>query len=378
MNVKTSGTKIQTLSSQIRRIAKAGGPDVRLPTTRELCRDLNTTPAVLNTALDELEARRIIYRKDRSGIFAAPDITHKTVGVVIVLDSFGLTGGSPFWGMLVHALMELAQECSERGSVNYHFFYVPQFEDEASAERAFPATLLDALNNEMLDGVISVGGFMPLYRLLEMKKLPTVSYASGEGYILNPSETGALHMAAGALAERGCRRVSVWFEHQHDVNLDVQSNRELHMTDFRQALDKFSLPFHPELIRLFTTEVNDRRLPGSRMSVKRLGYEHARALWSRPASERPDSLIVLDDYMTSGILLAFAELGVRVGEDVVIATHANAGSEILFPLEDRLIRMEFDVRTLVIRLFDLYDQVAAGNPPAERKVEFLPTLRLPA
>jgi hypothetical protein len=51
--------------------------------------------------------------------------------------------------------------------------------------------------------------------------------------------------------------------------------------------------------------------------------------------------------MTTGALAAFRELGPRVGEDVRVATHVNAGSVLLYGYESRLARVEVDPAEVV-------------------------------
>jgi len=74
-------------------------------------------------------------------------------------------------------------------------------------------------------------------------------------------------------------------------------------------------------------------------------------LMSHPASERPDSLLILDDHLTEPVMTALGEIGMLDSKDLIIVSHNN------FPLplatEHPIIRIGFDAKTMVRKCFDL-------------------------
>jgi hypothetical protein len=68
--------------------------------------------------------------------------------------------------------------------------------------------------------------------------------------------------------------------------------------------------------------------------------------------------------MTQGAVLAMAEMGVRPGRDVVIATHANKGTSIIAGGATGIIRIEFDPAQLVAQLLAMLETLMAGEIPA--------------
>src|SRR3712207_3690640 len=92
--------KQQSLCVKLRELAHAKGLDAKLPTVKELCESLGTSQPTLNGALIRLEAERVIYRRDRSGIFVSPHLYSRTVAIVLDTSFFRVRGSSPFWDFL--------------------------------------------------------------------------------------------------------------------------------------------------------------------------------------------------------------------------------------------------------------------------------------
>jgi hypothetical protein len=81
--------------------------------------------------------------------------------------------------------------------------------------------------------------------------------------------------------------------------------------------------------------------------------------------------------MMQGALPQIVRLGIRLGAELQIATHANAGSSTLFGYEDVLIRMEVDHAELVSKRYALLEAQMEGRTPETPLVCLPPTLRLP-
>ncbi len=68
------------------------------------------------------------------------------------------------------------------------------------------------------------------------------------------------------------------------------------------------------------------------------GYETFHALWKQ--ARRPRGLVVLDDVMFKGMVLAMAKLGVEGGRDIQLVSHINRNSPIFIPAQ--FARLEVD------------------------------------
>jgi hypothetical protein len=59
------------------------------------------------------------------------------------------------------------------------------------------------------------------------------------------------------------------------------------------------------------------------------------------------------------------QLGVRIGEDVQVASHSNRESPILRPWRDEITRLEVDPAALAQTMLATLEAVMAGEAPAE-------------
>ena len=89
----------------------------------------------------------------------------------------------------------------------------------------------------------------------------------------------------------------------------------------------------------------------------------------------PDGLVILDDMMARGALVALSKRGQRPGSDVKIATHVNAGSTALHGYEDDLSLIEVNPAHIVSAMFSMLETLMAGEIPDEPVVSIRPQLR---
>jgi len=120
------------------------------------------------------------------------------------------------------------------------------------------------------------------------------------------------------------------------------------MNGFRAAMRRNFPGDEPATIRVVG------RTDGGDMGNQLPGYNLARTVFGT-SDMRPDGLVIEDDMVTSGVHKALEELGIRVGVDVKIATHANAGSPVGFGLHGRVIQLLFDPTDFVHAMFSLLD-----------------------
>ena len=89
-------------------------------------------------------------------------------------------------------------------------------------------------------------------------------------------------------------------------------------------------------------------------------------------AERVDGVIITDDVMTQGALIALQKLNVPVGHGkgkLNIVSHSNAGSTTLMGREEVLTLVETDPRDVVQAMFDQLEIVMAGQKPAQTRIK---------
>jgi len=134
-------------------------------------------------------------------------------------------------------------------------------------------------------------------------------------------------------------------------------------------LQEYRRPLYPDLIRV------PHLPPQTSLSLQEQGYMLAREVFEGPVSARPDGLVISNDMMTDGALVAFEELGIRIGSDIKLVTHANVGSPILFGRTKNMTVIEYDPALLAQAMFSMLDTLMAGQQPAEASVWIRPRLR---
>lgn len=355
-------TKVEEISKRLRSMALEKGPGAQLPTVRALCEHLATTRVTLREALTVLEAERIIYTKDRQGIFVSPDIHRKSLHVIFSSNTFA-SPVSPVWSML---WLQMEQEAQLRSTYKNEIctFHLAKPTDDL--QYSLPERMESMLQAERVDGVLAIG-FQSIGKgLLSANKFPCVTFA-GEGVCtvyLDSFEFARL--ATEALIRQNCHKIGWWTYNFPFYPLEKM--REVQA--FRQLLQDHKKPLYPELIRT-------PHLPPSRtsLSFQEQGYLLAREVFEGPADARPDGVIIADDMMTDGALVAFDELGLRIGRDLQVVTHVNAGSPILFGRTKHMTVIEYDSALIAQALFSALDMLMAGQKPEELNIKIHPRLR---
>jgi DNA-binding LacI/PurR family transcriptional regulator len=364
MAIKTAhaDTKVEELCQRLRALALEKGPGAQLPTVRVLCEELATTRVTLREALMLLEAEHVIYTKQRQGIFVSPRIYHKSIHILVSSQSFAAPA-SPFWSML---WVQLEQEALQRSTFKDEictFHLVKQTDDP---EYSVPASVEAMLQSERADGVLAVGIQTGRAGLLNRGSIPCVTFAGGGEWTISLDSDEFGRLATETLIHQNCKKMGWWAYNVASHPLEKMD--DVHM--FRQLLQEHKKTLYPELIRVPHTPPSQTAL-----SLQEQGYLLAREVFEGPVSTQPDGLVISNDMMTDGALVAFEELGIRPGRDIKLVTHANAGSPILFGRTKNMTVIEYDPALLAQAMFSMLDILMAGQQPVESNINIRPRLR---
>ncbi len=346
---------MQIICDQLEAMAARLGPNGRLPRVQDLRLELGVSLKTLDGALRELERRGVIYRMHGVGVFVAPQ--QKTIGLVYAVRH---TYGSPFWDMLVEQMRLRAEAGHERFRI-----YMTHPMPEGSVP--LPQELVEAVTGGQLQGVIFVGDQnQDGVHWLESQKVPMVTFASPHGlYRVGISHEAIVESGAREMARQGCRRIGVWSPFGNSFRssiLDATSNA---LDLFQTVLKEAHLSFSEERIWRLRDEVYEDKKTGS---YQEQGYRAVQEVYgSQSLQEAPDGLVIINDLMTSGALAAFRDFGLRVGEDVKIATHSNKSSNVLMGYESLLSHLEIDPTALVGALFETLEALMKGETPAQSR-----------
>ncbi|GLV56568.1 hypothetical protein KDH_34080 [Dictyobacter sp. S3.2.2.5] len=356
-------TKFEGIYKRLRELAYTRGPGAKLPTIRQLCDELSTTRVTLSDALNKLEAEQILYRKDRQGIFVSPTIYHKAIGILFDPSLLSGPAASPFWSMLWINLEQEAQQRTAYREEICTFRFVKPISDHINS---LPDDIQELIENRKFNGLLAVGLHTRKARSYEDMDLPCVSFAAN-GYwnvTLDSRELG--RMATLALIQQNCKRIGIWTPTlQYPYLEDTEP-----ILAMRQLLNEQKLPYYPEFTRQSYVPPSQKTL-----TLQEQGYLLAKEVFGAFNPTRPDGIFISNDMMTDGALVALEELGIRIGQDVNIVTHANAGSPILFGRTRNMTVFEFDPAYIVQAMFSLLDQLMLDPALPTTTIRLRPQLR---
>lgn len=349
---RAQSSRTERLAEQLHDRAASLKPGDKLPTFRELCLSYGVSKATLDHALRELENRGQIERRQGSGIYVARTFGQKTVGVVLGTNI--MRGGfSPFWGLLLQASRN--QLMSRR----YRFHSYLDF-PQGNEFFAAHVQLENDLKAGRLDGLLAIAettseGVRWLSKWgVPVVTVPTPRTQQAWNVTLKPMTD----LAVAELARIGCRHIAL-----------------LSITDaaiFSHALQQAALECSRELL---WTPRDSGQTEGWR-NFEEYGYLTAAHCWRR-AAHRIDGLVITDDTMARGAMMALYKLGVDIGRDVNIAVGVNKGSPVLAPYDSDLILLEYDPDEVLASAVDMLDTLMNGALPPVNPIHIAPHVRRP-
>jgi len=371
-------TKLQETCGRLAEIAQELGPEAKLPTVLQLRDRLGVSVATLNAALSELEAQRLIRRKHGVGIYVSPRIQQRNVVLLCDPSFFRAPGASPFWNLLVDQVRRRAAEGNEAISLHFAVDSLDRPQPQSGVELLNDG-LADELAAGRIDGVLGVGLPLPVADWMERQNVPMVAFAGPGLCMVGIKASEYSRLGVAALARQGSRRIALWTVSSpfrpHGLYGPRASVSDPQLGIFEEALRAHGREFDPALVRDSRSLV----VPGSyhTESHQEQGFRKAQEVFgpgTDPATW-PDGIISTDDMLTQGALTALHKLGMRIGEDVRIATHANVGSPALLGWEEELTLMEIDPAEIVSLMFAQLEACMDGDVPVDRNRQVRPRLR---
>ena len=372
-----SWKKLDSVRERVRVVAQEHGAGARLPPMAELCRELGISPNTLDKAFAELELEGVLQRRPRVGVFVGPDVTPQALPVTLICRTSFLheAGHSPVWDALVAKMGDRAKTTGFQFDCSFSFDESDQKADEGAA--LLSPQVRAATEEGRLRGVLGIGLPGSAAKWFMAHAVPVVNLY-GFGHVsLSSSVERLVEVCVQGLKSRGCRRVGLWsstspcdtvqesvFAHHHNIAM------------FVDALTANGLRVQPDLIESRDTDFQAlwNRPRREWPSLAEQGFATAKRVFSGPRDKWPDGVVVPDDNMAYGALVALRQLGLHPGQDVHIAAGSNAGS--LLQLEgDRLILAEVSVPEIVDTMFDRLQKLVVEIPPDLEEIVIVPHLR---
>jgi DNA-binding LacI/PurR family transcriptional regulator len=260
--------------------------------------------------------------------------------------------GSPFWPLLIESLQRRVEKA------DFEYSLRPVHENEILEDVV--AQLQDAYKEQAFQGVITITFSAEVSEPLALHKIPLVAFSGYSDWSVSLDNDYIFGAGVWQLSRKGCQRIGIWESTgKSETGGGVSFEEKEHWPTLKQALTFSNLDFHPQLWNEIAAQ-ND-------FDLSQQAYELAKKVFSE-IDTRPDGLIVMNDFITHGMVRALDEIGVKVGRDVYIVSSANRGSPVLQECQDRIILMEFDSNHIAGKIVELMqEQMDAPDSAGEHR-----------
>lgn len=336
-----SRRKVDAAQDALRNLARSLGAHAKLPTVREICKAMRISAVTAEAVLSGLEEQGVLTRRQGSGIFVSPRLYQKSVGLVFGRQAFA-PGASPFCGLLIDAARRRAESHNEVFS-----FYMDLPLAQSSNASPVHADLAAALEKGTLDGILlSARHSEEQETWLRSRDVPVVSFAGGVVPPIMPKNVyfdlkDLASKAARELVARGCRRIGM-------ISAQKSGNQTfpaaLASAGAECVAERYVFPLAESSI-----SETPRSMLGARSMQELLG-----------ADASIDGVIVTDDMLATGAITACRGLGLTVGRDILIASHANRASPTLEAYAEQLVLVEVDPEEIVHAMFAMLESMMNG------------------
>jgi len=323
-------------------------PGDRLPSVRVGARELGVHYLTVAGAYRRLQGDGLVELRGRVGVFVRQKT--KTAEYLIITGMKGME--SSHVASLTSGLLTRVNAAGVPGGVRYCGYedsQLPLLLDSLRGmirERALRGAWVYFVNPAWVSRIAALMSeySVPLLHQSSLRIAP---------YSVSYDTPAAVRAGTRELVERGCRRLA---RIAHAAEVYQESDEAFRATC--EALDASyrieNRPFVPDAL------ISD---------FERYGQAAATKLMSQP--DRPDGLLITDDFIGRGALAALLRLSVRVPQDVRVCTHARRGDGFPGVYGLPVARMEADSDALAAAAFDLMERAVKGDPIPE------PHLRLP-
>lgn len=349
--------QLQKASESLEAMALEMEAGTCLPPVLELRRSLGVSLTTLNSALGVLEARGVVERRNGVGVFVLP----RSRAVALLCDPSFFEGSShsPLWSLMAKGLRERAEQKNE--GLEFHFSRVAGLKNSP-----LPVALTRAIEEKRVQGVLGLGLHVQAMRWLQESGVPTVGFAcwgDEKSHLVSyDHERDFLEQGASILAERGCSRVELWrpvtqwLWPQYPDHLEVLRHHVARLGEHWQEVagglfESAAMRFCPELLK--------ENAPTR--SHQEQGRMLVQQVFGRPRKHWPQGVLVWDDMMAHGALMALGPLGVEVGRGLQFVSQSNAGSPVLEREREAMTLLEFDPDEGVQLMFDQLERLMNGQ-----------------
>jgi len=314
-------------------------PGVRLPTHLELRRQFATTAATTQRALDELAGEGFILARGRAGTFVAERPPHRY--------RFGLAfpddpARSSRWVSMWRAMEAEARRLNVAGTREIKIYY-----DVSDADSSGRRALIEDTKSNCLAGIFLANRFDPEL----LKQLQSAERRIPLAQLSSVAHPGVIHVRTGLYMSKVLDHLKA--SGRKRIGLILSSLHGPVETVWKRLLDERRLRYEP----YWTVSVH----PAHPEPARKAAY----LMLQQPPDQRPDALIVTDDYLVETATAGVLDSGAKA-EAIEVIAHCN------FPLPPAshvpVTRIGYDMPALLNKVLHVLDEKAAGRLANTREV----------
>jgi DNA-binding LacI/PurR family transcriptional regulator len=332
-------------------IASRYRPGDKIETIRVLTKHFDVSINTMRAALSILAREGLIEMWQGSGIYVSERVDHRPVGVLMELD-FSWPDMSYFWRRVTQ---QVRLRLNEHGVRNR--LYAGFCQPGEDLDRPTCPEFLDDIANDRLSGlIVTISGISPNWaESVQRQHVPIVGHRGGLDleYAVDVDMPATVREAIERLIAAGRRKLAFigWASQAPGPD---HWRRKAIFDAFAKVLAENRIPLNERWVRL---DYHPHQVGGA--------WEEFRDIWTG-SDEKPDGLLVTDDYLFRGVARAIGELNIRVPEQLMIMAHANRGAieEYPFPLWRIMVDPDAHARAQV----DLMVKLLRREPVAQPQI----------
>ncbi|MFA9478862.1 substrate-binding domain-containing protein [Phycisphaerales bacterium AB-hyl4] len=303
-----------------------------LPIASEIAARAGVSLMTVRQAMARMAAAGLIERRQGSGTYVAPAVLRGRKSIALVW-GMSMASHDQAWFPLLFAWIQ--QAAKARGwSIRRYSVLGSDDEPDHNLERLLADAWSLKYRGLIYLPIPSVSAALEasgLRAVSDIKMLAICADLGRDSIVID--QFGFGEAAAERLIQQGARRLAFI------GGRDGQASRAADYSGFRHALHN-----HPEA----RTEDAWARTALLRDPV-RVGYEAFTSIWAQP--DKPDGLVVADDVVMYGVMLAMLEHGVKVPKDLRVVALGTQGARYDgYPIEPP--RITFSPRTFAFQAVD--------------------------
>ncbi len=280
----------------------------KLPTVLELAKRFDVSKHSISCALDILARDGIVKKWQGSGVYVADQTAHQHVAVLLELD-ISLPDISIFWRQVAQQVRLGLRAKGFRTRL-----YAGHDRPGSDMTKQPCADLVeDVLADQVSGAVVVWGSVLPDWaRHLQTHHHPIVSSFREFGPSIEFDYELMVREGVQRLIAAGRRDLALieWTAPVHNTR-----NRSRLMQMFASELANHGISYKEAWTRHDIHPVLDGA-----------GWAEFREIWAAVDGKKPNGLLITDDILFRGAAQAIKELGIRVPDQLMVATHRNKGT----------------------------------------------------